>query len=677
MSGRDDPDPRRLIAAHELANEFYRSHLTDEPRALAYLRSRGIVAATAQDKPWTIGYAPRGWVVLREHLRAAGFSDAELLAAGLVTTARNGNLIDVFRDRVMFPIRDGDGQVVAFTGRDLSGRPGTPKYRNTTSTAIYSKKSVLYGLAEQLRDGGVQPDLVMIVEGPADVVAVAGLRHSLPDHNHPYVAVAPCGTALTAEQVALLADAVPSGTPIAAAFDADAAGQGAIDKSYQLLRGWSGPVEAMSLPAGSDPASLIADGPVAAAAALALARMPLVDLVAEHRMTPHLNRLQERLDELARFGRDPSSESFQIRLDALHAVAPLLAEVGDRDAEAAARLTHQVTLRLDLNPLTVFEAIYPPADDELVDLIGDPEQEPTLDPAALESAAGPAEAGPATPMSGAGFPDPQVVGHQYARTSPTGAAATWVQHDPSTGHTAWVIAEGAGDTAADRDAAALAGEIAGRVAVLVGAQRAVEIARTAVNAHFAALGPAQQGNASIVVLTSFDGNRPVAGRERFTVAWAGDARAYAMTPRWIGPLTIDHTLRGQAGPGAPPRAGDGALTASVRGGAIGVNRIDVPVTRIVLSGRSLSAATPAQLREALERHQPAAGAAALGRLGGPSAVALVVRPRPDRVRDTMTAARLARQDQGPTTAPGPGKAQSRERARRVALPAAPAARRAS
>ncbi|GIF74176.1 MULTISPECIES: toprim domain-containing protein [Asanoa] len=668
MNGRTDPDPRRLIAAHEIATEFYRSHLTDQPRALAYLRSRGIVAATAQDTPWTIGYAPRGWVVLREHLRAAGFTDSELLDAGLITKTSNGNLIDVFRDRVMFPIRDADGQVVAFTGRDVSGRPGTPKYRNTTSTAIYSKKAVLYGLAEQLRDGA-QPDLVMIVEGPADVVAVAGLRPSLPDRNRPYVAVAPCGTALTAEQVALLADAVPSGTPIAAAFDADAAGQGAIDKSYELLRDWSGPVEAMSFPAGSDPASLIADGSMAAVAALALARTPLVDVVAEHRMTPHLDRLRQRLAELARFGRDPSSESFQIRLDALRAVAPLLAEVGDRDAVAAARLTHQVTLRLDLNPLTVFEAIYPPGDD---DLIGDPGQAPAPDAAAVESAAG-----AATPMSGAGFPDPEAVGHQYARTSSSGAAATWVEHDPGTGHTAWVIAEGAGDTAADRDAAALAGEVAGRVAVLVGARRAVEIARTAVNTHFAALGAAHQGNASIVVLTSFDGDRPVAGRERFTVAWAGDARAYAMTPRWIGPLTIDHTLRGRAGPGAPTRPGDGALTASVRGGAIGVNRIDVPVTRIVLSGRSLSAATPAQLREALERQQPAAGAAALSRLGGPAAAVLVVRPRPDRVRDAMNAARLARQDQGPTTAPASARAALRERPRRAALPAAAAAQRNS
>jgi DNA primase catalytic core len=674
MSSRAVPDPQRLVAAHEVANEFYRSHLLDEPRALAYLRSRGIVAATVQSEPWTIGYAPGGWTVLRKHLLAAEFTDAELLTAGLVTTARNGNLIDVFRDRVMFPIRDQSGQVVAFTGRDLSGREGTPKYRNTITTAIYQKKTMLYGLAEQF-GGDARPAAVMLVEGPADVVAVARLRESLPGgvYPEPYYAVAPCGTALTGEQVALLAAAVPTGTPIVSAFDADTAGQGAIDKSYHLLRDWPGPVEAMALPAGSDPAALVARGPDAAAATFTQAQIPLVDLVVEHRLTPHLARLQARLEELARFNRDPSSESFQIRLDALHTLAPLIADVATHDTAAAARLAHQLTLRLDLSALTVFEAIYPPGEDPV-----DPVLVDTADPATASQVGGDtADRSPATPMGAAGFPDPESVGHEYARTRPAGAsAATWVQHDPATGHTAWVIAEGVSDTAADRDAATLASEVAGRVAVLVGAHRAVEIARTAVNAHFAQFGRKRQGNASIVVLTSFDGARPAVGQGRFTVAWAGDARAYAMTRRWFAPLTIDHTLRARAGLGSPVRAGDGALTASVRGGAIGVNRVDIPVTQILLSGRALSVVEAGQLRGALEGRRPGAAIGELSRLGGPSTVAMVIRPRPDRARDAMTAARLARQDQAPTTAPTPARQSLRGRPHQAALPAAPAVRTA-
>src|SRR5262249_19689437 len=261
---------------HATANEFYISHILDEPRALRYLRSRGIVAATAHAEPWTLGHAPRGWTHLRDHLRGAGFTDDELLAAGLVTTAANGNLIDVFRDRVTFPIRNPDGQVVAFTGRDLSGRADTPKYRNTTTTAIYSKKHTLYGLAEQL-GGDTQPAAVMLVEGPADVVAIARLRQSLSteDYPQPYAAVAPCGTALTEQPVARPAAGVPPGPPLVVASDPDTAGRAAIEKSYQLLRGWPGPVDAIALPDGSDPAELVAQGRASAVQALEQARRPL------------------------------------------------------------------------------------------------------------------------------------------------------------------------------------------------------------------------------------------------------------------------------------------------------------------------------------------------------------------------------------------------------------------
>ena len=82
MTRDRDIDPQRLFAAHAAATGFYRSHLLDELRALSYLRSRGIVAATAHTAPWTIGYAPAGWTHLYDHLRADGYTDPELLAAG-------------------------------------------------------------------------------------------------------------------------------------------------------------------------------------------------------------------------------------------------------------------------------------------------------------------------------------------------------------------------------------------------------------------------------------------------------------------------------------------------------------------------------------------------------------------------------------------------------------------
>ncbi|GAA5187032.1 hypothetical protein GCM10023322_34470 [Rugosimonospora acidiphila] len=363
--GEERVGRQRLLAAHRAAHDFYRHRLIGQPRATAYLESRGIPAACAQALPWTIGYAPPGWTDLRERLRATGFTNAELAAAGLITTARDGRLIDAFRDRVVFPIRDGDGNVVAFIGRDLSGRPGIPKYRNTVTTAIYRKSELLYGLAEQF-DGGTRPAAVMLVEGPADVVAVARARSSLARSSSArdlaawhYCAVAPCGTALTAAQVALLASAVEPGTPLICAFDPDPAGAIATDRAYRLLRDWPGPVEAMVFPPGSDPAALVAAGPADALALFGRVRVPLVDVVLRHRLAPHLARLRERLAELARLGRDPASESAALRLDAARALAPLLAEVAEQEPLHAARLFAEVTAGLGVNPLTMFEAVYP------------------------------------------------------------------------------------------------------------------------------------------------------------------------------------------------------------------------------------------------------------------------------------------------------------------------------
>jgi DNA primase catalytic core len=648
MKPHPAPDPQRLIAAHAAATEFYRSRIQAEPRALAYLRSRGIVAATAHAPPWTLGYAPPGWTHLRDRLRQAGYTDDELLAAGLVTTTANGNPIDVFRDRVMFPIRNASGQVAAFTGRDLSGRANTAKYRNTTTTAIYSKKHMLYGMAEQLGDD-TQPAALMLVEGPTDVVAVARLRQSVgaDEYRQPYVAVAPCGTALTSEQVARLAEVVPPGTPVVVAFDPDTAGRNAMDKSYELLREWPGKVQAIALPAGADPAELVAQGRANAVQTFEQARRPLADLLIDRRLA------RFRLDEI------PG------RVAGLHAVAPLVADVAARDVGHATRLMTELATRLELNPLTVFEAVYPPADhDEGPDVASSPGSQPDARP----------HQRPATPLGGAGFPDPELVGHQYARLCPPAApAAIWVQHDTVTGHTAWVVAEGVTDSSGDRDAARLAAEVAGRAAVLVGAHDAVAIARAAVDAHFAQPG-AGRGDAAIAVLTTFDGDRPTHEHHRFTVAWAGDIKAYGTTGRWFAPLTADHTLRGRAigrEPITPVVAGDGTLTASVRGGAIGVNRINMPLHQIAIIGRPLTHTAPDRIRHAIEWRNPADAVAQLARTGGPATAALVVRPRPNRTGRIVNAAQLARQDQAAGAVAHPW-APLPTRPTRRALPTAPA-----
>jgi DNA primase catalytic core len=307
-------------------------------------------------EPWTVGYASSGWTALRDHLRGHGYTDAELLDAGLVTITRRGNLVDVFHDRVTFPIRhktsrDAAGHVIGFTARDLSGATlpsgePVPKYLNTRTTAIYQKSDALYGLAEQF-SADAPPAALLLVEGPSDVLALAGL----PTENGSYAAVSPCGTAVTKGQIALLTRTVRPGTPIVVTFDADDAGERAADRAYGLLRGWQGPVEAIALHGAQhwDPADLVGLlGRRRAAEILDERRTPLLDLLVEHRLAHY------RLDEI------------EGRLRALRSVGALLREVTytvERDAPHIARIATHLAARLHLDGGTVANGIYPPETD--------------------------------------------------------------------------------------------------------------------------------------------------------------------------------------------------------------------------------------------------------------------------------------------------------------------------
>src|SRR5207253_2904550 len=219
------------------------------------------------------------------------------------------------------------------------------------------KRRLLYGLAEQAERA---PAAVLLVEGPTDVLALAGLGHRLPGVGHRpvgvgqrpvgvgywppgvgYLAVAPCGTAVSADQVRLLADRVAAGTPLVVAFDADTAGAAAADRTYRLTRDWAGPVDAVVLPPGTDPAGLVARYHQGAVRLLEHLRVTLVEVVAEHRLS------RFRLDE-------PEG-----RVNALRSAAPLVAEIGEQDTSRAAQLCAHLSARLHLDPLTVFEAAYP------------------------------------------------------------------------------------------------------------------------------------------------------------------------------------------------------------------------------------------------------------------------------------------------------------------------------
>jgi DNA primase catalytic core len=276
----------RLLAMHATAASWYRSQLlpplADGPRA--YLEARGIghiarpIGNDADDR-WQVGYAPGSRTGLVDRLRANGFTDSELEASGLAIRTRKGSLADRFRDRIMLPIRDADGQVIAFIGRAPDERDDqTPKYLNSPNTAIYHKAGTLFGL-------GVQPlagRRVILVEGPLDVLAV---RAAVPG----VVAVAPCGTAFTKGQAGVLLAA--GVRDLVVAFDADRGGLAAAVKAWGTLRPHFGNPVLARLPDGADPAALAETSPAALARALTEDLVPLGDAVVDDRIARWRGRL--------------------------------------------------------------------------------------------------------------------------------------------------------------------------------------------------------------------------------------------------------------------------------------------------------------------------------------------------------------------------------------------------
>ncbi len=299
------PTPERLIEVHTLAVGFYADRLhaggPDARRAVALLAERGVDRDSVGAA--RLGYAPRAWTNLVDHLRLAGVDDAELRASGLALESSRGTLVDRFRDRVIFPIDTLAGQTVALLGRAVeetaTDRNGTqvPKYLNSPDTAIYRKSEHLYGLGENAAKAIAGGALPVLVEGPMDVLAVNRAATSPASGAQGHFAIASCGTALTTQQVQLL-DTVSGGLAdrgVMTAFDGDDAGRQASLRAYDLLREVRAWPTALDLPAGQDPASLAAEHGTAGlqAALLTAAGKPLADLVVDERIARHHLRWPE------------------------------------------------------------------------------------------------------------------------------------------------------------------------------------------------------------------------------------------------------------------------------------------------------------------------------------------------------------------------------------------------
>jgi DNA primase len=217
----------RLVEANRLAAEYYAEQLTSAEAVIGrqFLDERGFDSAAAAH--FGVGYAPNGWEHLVKHLRGRGFTDDELATAGLASRGQHG-VIDRFRGRLVWPIRDVTGDVVGFGARKLRADDDGPKYLNTPESPLYKKSQVLYGIDLAKREMAKARQAV-VVEGYTDVMAchLAGVT----------TAVATCGTAFGDEHVRvlrrLLLDSAEYAGEVIFTFDGDAPGQKAALRAFE------------------------------------------------------------------------------------------------------------------------------------------------------------------------------------------------------------------------------------------------------------------------------------------------------------------------------------------------------------------------------------------------------------------------------------------------------------
>lgn len=260
---------KQLLEFNESANRFYQKLLAHPERGTggrAYLDGRRLRAETVSR--FGLGLAPDDWRVLLDGARKKGTPEAVIQASGLFKQGEGGNVYDAFRNRLMFPIRDVAGNVVAFGGRALDDSPA--KYINSPETAVYRKSRVLYALHEA-RDAMKREKYAILVEGYFDALRCfdAGIEN----------VVATCGTALTPEQASLMKRYVPE---VVLVYDGDAAGVQAALKGTGVLTAAGLRVRAMALPDNQDPDDFIRDAGAEAFRALLAEASDFVTFYARH-----------------------------------------------------------------------------------------------------------------------------------------------------------------------------------------------------------------------------------------------------------------------------------------------------------------------------------------------------------------------------------------------------------
>ncbi len=277
----------RLQLLLRRAATYYGRYLWEASEAAPardYLLGRGFRRETLS--AFSVGYAPSAWDRMLRASRTAGFSEEELLAAGLLQRSKSspGRVYDRFRERIMFPTADERGRVIGFGARAMRANQ-RPKYLNTAETELYQKRRVLYGVDVALRSGATRLGRMILVEGYTDVLALhqAGIAN----------AVGIMGTSLTEEQIAALARRVQV---LELCLDADSAGQAAMLRAAEVAAGHKLELRVVALPAGADPAELIAGEGAEGLVARVEASVPMPVF--------HVERILDQADVNSAEGRD-------------------------------------------------------------------------------------------------------------------------------------------------------------------------------------------------------------------------------------------------------------------------------------------------------------------------------------------------------------------------------------
>ncbi|MGN6475014.1 MAG: DNA primase [Mycobacteriales bacterium] len=296
---------QRLLDAHTAAHDFFVASLASPEAAIgrSFLTERGF-----DEGAWArfgVGYAPHGWDITVNHLRRNGFTDAELLAAGIASQGQRGP-IDRFRGRLIWPIRDRKGDIIGFGARRLREDDQGPKYLNTPETPLYKKSQVLYGVDLAKHDIATSGKAV-VVEGYTDVMAchLAGET----------TAVATCGTAFGDEHIAvlrrLLMDQDELRGRVIYTFDGDEAGRNAALKAFAGEQKFVTQTFVAVQPDGLDPCELRQQRGDLAVRDLVASHIPL----AEFAIRAALDRFDLTIPEG--------------RIEALSTTAPVVAQLKD------------------------------------------------------------------------------------------------------------------------------------------------------------------------------------------------------------------------------------------------------------------------------------------------------------------------------------------------------------